>query len=200
MDNEIPILSDEEISSDEEASGSPPHPCMSHEAMIKLYEMRQNNQLCDGVIHCLADDKYLNIHRAILCACSSYFKWVTSTCWLTSCSNQYHCSALFTTQLHQNENTFDIPEVPSDSMEWIIKFAYLRDTSFIDVTNVVQIYIIADYFGIFGITKACINFIIKILSPVNCIGYWIMAKYVSIISTSTFIFQYLFFSIADIAA
>lgn len=74
MDNEISILSDAEISSDEDDTGAPAHPCMSREAMIKLYKMRENNQLCDGIIHCLIDDTYHNIHRAILCACSSYFK------------------------------------------------------------------------------------------------------------------------------
>ncbi|XP_070497155.1 kelch-like protein 10 [Chironomus tepperi] len=132
---------------------------MSREAMFKLYQMRQNNQLCDGVIHTLVDDTYFNIHRAILCACSSYF------------------NALFTTKLHQNENTFDIPEFPSNFIEWIIKFAYLRDTSFIDVKNVSEMYAIADYFGMVSLMKACINFIIKILSPENCIGYWIMSRY-----------------------
>lgn len=86
-------------------------------------------------------------------------------------------SALFTSTLHQNENIFDIPEIPSSSIEWIIKFAYLRDTSFIDESKVIEIYVIADYYGIIGVMKACINLIIKKLSPLNCIGYWNMARY-----------------------
>jgi len=72
--NVVPILSDEEISSDEDDSGAPAHPCMSSEAMLKLFEMRQNNLICDAVLHCLVDDTYHNVHRNILCACSLYFK------------------------------------------------------------------------------------------------------------------------------
>ena len=74
MDNEFPKLSEcAEISSDEE-SGAPAHPCISREAMLKMFEMQRNNQLCDGIIHCLSDDTYFNVHRTILCGCSSYFK------------------------------------------------------------------------------------------------------------------------------
>lgn len=93
---------------------------------------------------------------------------------------------MFTTALHENETMFDIMEVSSSSIERIIKYAYLRDTSFIDESNVNEIYIISDYFGVLGLMKACINFIIKTLSPVNCIGFWIIARYLYSINFHTF--------------
>lgn len=87
-------------------------------------------------------------------------------------------SALFTTALHKNETTFDVVELSSDSIEWIIKFAYLRDVSFINDSNAKEILIIADYFGILRLLKTCVDFIIKALTPENCIGYWLTARYV----------------------
>ena len=59
--------------SEDEDSMPLPHQCMSHDAMQKLFEMRLNNQLCDAVIR-IGKDRSYNIHRAILCACSTYFR------------------------------------------------------------------------------------------------------------------------------
>jgi hypothetical protein len=61
-------------------------------------------------------------------------------------------------------------------MDWIIKFTYLRDVSFLDDSNVFEIYAVADYFGMLGLMKACVEFIIKILSPKNCVGFWFMGR------------------------
>lgn len=72
-DNVFPLPSDESSSTDDEDDHGPPHQCMSREAMMKLFEMRLNNQLCDAAIR-IEGDKIYNIHRAILCACSSYFR------------------------------------------------------------------------------------------------------------------------------
>lgn len=46
---------------------------MSYQAMQALNELRENNQLCDANI-VLEDGTTLPVHRAILCACSTYFK------------------------------------------------------------------------------------------------------------------------------
>lgn len=61
------------ISSDEDDDVTIPKQCMSREAMQKLYEMRLNNQLCDAKLS-MEDGSIFNVHRAILCACSSYFR------------------------------------------------------------------------------------------------------------------------------
>lgn len=77
QNDEFSITTELEINSENEDDlDVPPQPSMSHEAMMKLYEMRLNNQHCDAVIHCLEDDKCFNIHRPILSACSLYFEYV----------------------------------------------------------------------------------------------------------------------------
>lgn len=60
---------------DEEEDYSIVKPCMSLESMRQLYEMRMNNVLCDAVIR-LNDNSQFNVHRNILSACSSYFRYV----------------------------------------------------------------------------------------------------------------------------
>jgi hypothetical protein len=50
-----------------------PQQCISHEGMTKLNEMRANNQLCDAAIK-IESGQVFNVHRAILCSCSDYFK------------------------------------------------------------------------------------------------------------------------------
>lgn len=59
--------------SDDEDSNPLLQQCMSREAMQKLFEMRLKNQLCDAEIR-VEDERSYNIHRAILCACSTYFR------------------------------------------------------------------------------------------------------------------------------
>lgn len=46
---------------------------MSTQAMQSLYELRQNNLLCDAVLR-LEDGGVFPVHRAILSACSTYFR------------------------------------------------------------------------------------------------------------------------------
>lgn len=46
---------------------------MSAQAMQSLYELRQNNLLCDAVLR-LEDGGVFSVHRAILSACSTYFR------------------------------------------------------------------------------------------------------------------------------
>lgn len=64
------------MSSDEE-EGAIAKPCMSAEAMMKLYEMHLNNTLCDAVL-VMDDESVFNVHRAMLSACSSYFRLVNT--------------------------------------------------------------------------------------------------------------------------
>lgn len=49
-----------------------PKSCMSHRAMQCLDEMRITNVLCDATI--TLDDQVITVHRAVLCACSDYFR------------------------------------------------------------------------------------------------------------------------------
>lgn len=47
---------------------------MSDHALNTLNELRRNNLLCDAVVS--VSDASFNVHRAIMSACSSYFRWV----------------------------------------------------------------------------------------------------------------------------
>jgi BTB/POZ domain len=85
-------------------------------------------------------------------------------------------SALFTTPLHHDENVFDIIDVSSQVFEWLISFAYLRNVTFINEKNVFEIYMIADYFGVLGLMKACVDYILKLISPATCIGWWLIGR------------------------
>lgn len=53
-----------------------PGRCMSIQAMQSLFELRENNLLCDAVIR-LEDGGIFPVHRAILSASSSYFRLVS---------------------------------------------------------------------------------------------------------------------------
>lgn len=65
----------------DQAGGSGGGRCISTHAMHSLYDLRQNNLLCDAVIR-LEDGGVFPIHRAILSACSTYFRFalINVTC------------------------------------------------------------------------------------------------------------------------
>ncbi|XP_018341262.1 PREDICTED: kelch-like protein 10 isoform X3 [Trachymyrmex septentrionalis] len=103
--------------------------CMSTQAMQSLYDFRQNNLLCDAILR-LEDGGVFPIHRAILSACSTYFR------------------TLFTTTLHSREKTdVLLPGVTSPIMNLLLEYAYLRS---IDVNreNVCELLTTADYLSI----------------------------------------------------
>ncbi|KAG5672663.1 hypothetical protein PVAND_002774 [Polypedilum vanderplanki] len=160
-----------------------PRPCMSYDAMANLYEMRDNNQLCDSAIR-LEDGSLFKVHGALFCGCSSYFK------------------ALFTSPLNQSEigNEFFIAGVSKQVMENIIKYVYLRDCSFLNDSNVYEIYVISDYFGINGLMKVCVDFIITLISPKNCIALWLFARFRSMSRLSEKTWNFILGEFTQVAA
>lgn len=60
-------------------------------------------------------------------------------------------------------------------MEQIINYAYLRQCEF-DEINVHEMFAIADYCGVSGLMRRCIDFMIKILAPHNCISLMLFGK------------------------
>lgn len=145
---------DEGIVGDGEEIPGTTKPCISFESMRHLYEMRSNNILCDAAIK-LDDQSTFNVHKNILCACSSYFR------------------ALFTTSLHADKTTDEncdilIKGIRSPIMEEVINYAYLRQVK-IEESNVHELYTVADYCGMAGLMAACVSFMIAKLSPENCI-------------------------------
>ncbi|XP_011500068.1 PREDICTED: kelch-like protein 10 [Ceratosolen solmsi marchali] len=131
--------------------------CMSTQAMQSLYDLRQNNLLCDAVIR-LEDGGVFPIHRAILSACSTYFR------------------TLFTTTLHSKEKTdFLLPNVSSKIMNLLLEYAYLR-TLEIRQDNVCQLLQSADYLNIPGVLELCCDYLRLNLTPENCIGIMLFAR------------------------
>lgn len=66
------MFNEEEVANDANIKS-----CISHESMRQLYEMRNNNILCDAVIK-LQDNTSFNIHRNILSSCSPFFRYTNT--------------------------------------------------------------------------------------------------------------------------
>ncbi|XP_047370255.1 kelch-like protein 10 isoform X3 [Vespa velutina] len=131
--------------------------CMSTQAMQSLYDFRQNNLLCDAVLR-LEDGGVFPIHRAILSACSTYFR------------------ALFTTTLHSREKTdILLPGVTSEMMNLLLEYAYLRSLD-VNRDNVCELLVTADYLSILGVLEICCEFLRQNLAPENCIGIMRFAR------------------------
>lgn len=131
--------------------------CMSTQAMQSLYDFRQNNLLCDAILR-LEDGGVFPIHRAILSACSTYFR------------------TLFTTTLHSREKTdVLLPGVTSPMMNLLLEYAYLRS---IDVNreNVCELLTTADYLSIIGVFDLCCDYLRDNLAPENCIDVMRFAR------------------------
>uniref|UniRef100_A0A0A9YPI4 Kelch-like protein diablo n=1 Tax=Lygus hesperus TaxID=30085 RepID=A0A0A9YPI4_LYGHE len=123
---------------------------LSQSSMQTLSELREMNMLCDAVIR-LDDGIVFPVHRAILSACSPYFR------------------ALFTTTLHQTAKTdVSIPGLRATELKSILEYAYLRkiDIHFDNVSNLLST---ADYLAISGVVELCCAFLKTALSPQNCI-------------------------------
>ncbi|XP_044731886.1 kelch-like protein 10 isoform X2 [Chrysoperla carnea] len=131
--------------------------CMSIQAMQALQELRENNMLCDAIIR-LDDGGIFPIHRAILSACSTYFR------------------ALFTTSLHGEEKRdITLSGITSEMMQLLINYAYLRKLE-ITEKNVYELLLTADYLSILGVLELCCSFLSSRLSPTNCIGIMFFAR------------------------
>ncbi|KAJ8967473.1 hypothetical protein NQ314_002787 [Rhamnusium bicolor] len=131
--------------------------CMSIQAMQALFELKENNQLCDATI-VLDDGAEIPVHRAILCACSSYFR------------------ALFTTTLHsRDKNRVQLPGVTSEMLQKLLVYIYLRKLE-INQDNVYSLLITADYLSILGVLELCCEFLEQTLHPKTCIGVLTFAR------------------------
>ncbi|KAK5645391.1 hypothetical protein RI129_006691 [Pyrocoelia pectoralis] len=131
--------------------------CMSFESMQELNQLREKSELCDATIH-LDDGSKIPVHRAILCACSNYFK------------------ALFTTPLRaKNRNSVVLPGVSTDLMNSLLSYIYMRRLD-VNESNVYQLLIISDYLSILGALDVCCQFLESELKPSNCLGIMNFAR------------------------
>lgn len=149
--------------------------CMSIQAMQSLYDLRQNNLLCDAVLR-LEDGGVFPIHRAILSTCSNYFRFVFTLSIEMRPFQPRNFRTLFTTTLHSKEKTdFLLPSVTSKIMNLLLEYAYLRNLD-VRQDNVCKLLITADYLNIYGVVQLCSDYLKKNLSPENCIGIMLFAR------------------------
>ncbi|XP_056630797.1 kelch-like protein 10 [Diorhabda sublineata] len=154
--------------------------CMSIQAMQALFELKENNQLCDATI-VLDDGAEIPVHRAILCACSSYFR------------------ALFTTTLHNREkHRVHLPGVTSEMLQKLLVYIYLRKLD-INHENVYSLLITADYLSILGVLELCCKFLKENLTPKNCIGILKFAKNYFCTDLANDTWKYIMRNFAEIA-
>ena len=129
---------------------------ISVQACDVLNDLRKNGQLCDAVLKC--DDGQFPVHRAIMSACSPYFR------------------ALFTNGLTEtDQREVLLKGVSSDMMAFIIEYAYTR-TIEVNSDNVERLLITADQFHVVGLIKQCTTFLGSQLAYDNCIGIYNFAK------------------------
>ncbi|XP_066908319.1 kelch-like protein 10 [Halyomorpha halys] len=125
--------------------------CMSQTSMRSLYELHIQNMLCDATLR-LEDGGKVSVHRAILSACSPYFR------------------SLFTTTLHSKEKRdIILPGITKDIMHSLLEYVYLRKIS-ITMNNVTRLLSAADYLSILGVLQLCCDYLKSQLNPENCIG------------------------------
>ncbi|KAL9924242.1 kelch-like protein 10 [Glossina fuscipes] len=136
---------------------------MSDQALNTLNELRRNNLLCDAVIS-VADGSF-NVHRAIMSACSPYFR-----------AQFTGFNTAFANAKNDENHHVHIPGMSGAVMEQIIQYAYLRKC-IINADNVHELLISADYVGIIGLVTLCKQHLAQMLTPENCVSIMGFAKF-----------------------
>lgn len=129
-------------------------------------------QLKWGMAMCSTFIEQFWVHAASIlgnCGWSVWKNWLVCH-WIPS------ARTLFTTPLQNTGGRTFVVGVPSAIFEQIIRYAYLRDVTAINDSNVREILITADYFGIVGLLKYCIEFIITTMTTENCVIMWLMSR------------------------
>ncbi|XP_075960673.1 kelch-like protein 10 [Anarhichas minor] len=121
----------------------------SHMSSSVFNSLHLEGKLCDAVIK--VEDVTFEIHRIILCRCSTYFL------------------ALWSRWSPPDKKVFHIPGLSPDMMQLIIEFAY---TGLVSVTeeNVQELLLAADQLNVMGVVQTCCDFLGEQLCPENCIG------------------------------
>ncbi|XP_017064177.1 kelch-like protein 10 [Drosophila eugracilis] len=140
---------------------------VSDEALNTLNELREANLLCDAQI--LVGDQIFNVHRAIMCSCSSYFR-AQFTGFSADISGCAGSSSV------EQKCVIHIPGINACIMNCVIQYAYLRQTN-ISENNVHELLICADYVGMVGLVKQCTDYLSRSLTPENCVSIMGYARF-----------------------
>ncbi|XP_037933605.1 kelch-like protein 10 [Teleopsis dalmanni] len=120
----------------------------------QMYELRNDNLLTDGLILC--DNDVYHVHRAVLSANSDYFR--AQFCGLNA-------------KLSRSERNryVHIRGMKAPVLEEVIRFSYLRKCN-INLQNIYDLLIAADYVGMPGMITMCKQFLYSIMSMSNCVS------------------------------
>ncbi len=136
-----------------------------------LNELRKRGLLCDVELH--VSDFIFRAHKAVLSACSKYFK------------------AMFTGKMEEsNQEKVELHEIDPDSVKDIINFAYTGNVC-ITQGNVQDLLTTARMLHLERIVDACCEFMISQMHPSNCIGILALADLHSCHKLWTQAFQYI---------
>ncbi|XP_064554033.1 kelch-like protein 10 isoform X2 [Drosophila montana] len=137
-------------------------PIVSDHALNVLNELREANLLCDAQIS--VGEQSFNVHRAIMCSCSSYFR-----AQFTGFNSRAGAG-------NDESRVVHIPGISASIMNCVIQYAYLRKTNISD-DNVHELLICADYVGMVGLVKQCKEYLSRTLSPENCVSIMGFARF-----------------------
>ncbi|KAH8272167.1 hypothetical protein KR018_004487 [Drosophila ironensis] len=149
-------------------SAKPLTPTVSDQALNTLNELRESNLLCDAQIS--VGEQAFNVHRAIMCSCSSYFR-AQFTGFNTASRG---CGAGIVGC--EENRVIHIPGISAPIMNCVIQYAYLRKTNIYD-ENVHELLICADYVGMVGLVKQCKDYLSRTLTPENCVSIMGFARF-----------------------
>ncbi|XP_022223094.1 kelch-like protein 10 [Drosophila obscura] len=145
-------------------------PTVSDQALNTLNELREANLLCDAEISVGEHEHAFNVHRAIMCSCSSYFR--AQFTGFNAVSQGFGAEGGASEQIH----VVNIPGVRASIMNCVIQYAYLRKTNICD-DNVHELLICADYVGMVGLVKQCKEYLSRTLTPENCVSIMGFARF-----------------------
>ncbi|XP_039526395.1 kelch-like protein 10 [Pimephales promelas] len=100
-----------------------------------------------------SNDTEFQVHKIIMCGCSTYFR------------------ALFSNNWNTPQHVCEIPGISQDILPLIIQYAYTRSV-LITQENVVELLVAAEMILVSGLVDACCQFLESHLCPENCIGIW----------------------------
>ena len=119
-------------------------------AFSKLEKLRAQHELCDVVLR--VDGREFHAHKVILIACCRYFE------------------AMFLSGMSESrQKVVDLQGVNSDALHDILRFFYTGNVT-INKENVQSILTAASIFQLEELKSACSKFLVRELSPCNCLG------------------------------